>query len=209
MSHLRIESLSFQKLGPVNLAIPVGGCVSLAGPSGAGKTLFLRAIADLDPHAGTVFLDGREQSEFSGPDWRRRVAMLPAESRWWADTVGEHFTPGSLPLILPWLEQFGFNRENAAAKTMRLATDRLSSGERQRLAMIRLLASQPDVLLLDEPTANLDPINTTIFEEIVQTYRQKNDAAVLWVCHDTAQAGRVAERHFQFKEGAMVEGKMP
>ena len=63
----------------------------MKGPSGAGKTLLLRAIADLDPNQGLVSLEGRDRSTIPGPEWRRLVGYVPAEPGWWAETVGEHF----------------------------------------------------------------------------------------------------------------------
>jgi putative ABC transport system ATP-binding protein len=56
-----------------------------------GKTLLLRTVADLDPNDGVVTLDGRDRSTIAGPEWRRLIVYVPAEPRWWADTVGEHF----------------------------------------------------------------------------------------------------------------------
>ena len=71
--------------------MPAGECVAIRGPSGGGKTLLLRAIADLDPNEGTVCLEGRNRATISGPDWRRLFGYVPAEPGWWAETVGNHF----------------------------------------------------------------------------------------------------------------------
>src|SRR3954463_9694840 len=70
--------------------IAAGECVCVGGPSGSGKTRLLRALADLDPHSGDIRLHGREQREYPPYQWRARVAMLPAESAWWAPTVDDH-----------------------------------------------------------------------------------------------------------------------
>ncbi|MEO5574144.1 MAG: ABC transporter ATP-binding protein [Gammaproteobacteria bacterium] len=170
-------------------------CVCVSGPSGAGKTLLLRAIADLDPHRGRVFLDDAECNAFSASDWRGRVGMLPAESQWWGDSVGEHFAQIDYGL----LECLGFDKE-----VMHWQISRLSSGERQRLALVRLLSLRPSALLLDEPTASLDPDNVRRVEELIKDYRSRNETAVLWVSHDPEQIARVADRSLYLANGQLL-----
>ena len=85
-----------------------------------------RVVADLDPHEGDVFLDGTEQRDLPGPEWRRRVALLPAESGWWGESVGEHFAAPPNPDLLGALA--------LDPGCMDWTVSRLSSGERQRLA---------------------------------------------------------------------------
>ena len=81
---------------------------------------------------------------------------------------------------------------------------RLSSGERQRFALLRLLANRPRVLLLDEPTANLDPDNVTRVENLIAAYLSTEDAAVLWVSHDPLQISRVAHRRMRLEAGRLM-----
>ena len=116
-------------LGPFGFEVAAGACLALSGPSGSGKTLLLRALADLDPHEGEVELDGSPQSGCSGPEWRRRVGFLPAESHWWAPRVGDHFRSPADALRAD-LERFGLDPACFDWKV-----ERLSSGERQRLAL--------------------------------------------------------------------------
>jgi ABC-type multidrug transport system ATPase subunit len=89
---LQVRDLRTNLLKPASLSLSAGECTAVTGPSGAGKTSLLRAIADLDPSDGLVCLDGRDRSTIAGPEWRRLVGYVPAEPGWRADTVGEHFS---------------------------------------------------------------------------------------------------------------------
>lgn len=195
---LRVSALHTFQRGPYDLNIAAGECVSLRGASGSGKSLLLRAIADLDPHDGEVFLEQTACGKIPAPQWRRLIALLPVESQWWLDEVGAHFPGGDCP----WLAPLGFS--DAA---MGWQVSRLSSGEKQRLALARALMNRPRVLLLDEPTASLDEGNALALEAVVATYRTDNNAAVLWVSHNAAQAARVAGRHFQLTSQGITEGQ--
>jgi len=196
LSRLHIKSLRFVNRGPFHLSIENGECVCLTGPSGIGKTLLLRSIVDLDCHDGQVYLNDLDRQSIDAPTWRRRVGMLPAESQWWFDTVGEHFSE----INEEWLERLGFKEE-----TMGWTVSRLSTGERQRLALLRLLGNRPEALLLDEPTASLDVANVGEVENMINEYRRDNDVAVLWVTHDPNQAKRVADRRFEISKTSLIE----
>jgi UDP-glucose/iron transport system ATP-binding protein len=197
MSKLQVSDLRTHERGPYSLHIAAGECVSLRGDSGSGKSLLLRAIADLDPHEGQVSLDDRSRTQLSAPQWRKQVALLPAESQWWLDEVGAHFPDDKCP----WLAPLGFG-----AETMHWQVSRLSSGEKQRLSLARTLMNQPRVLLLDEPTASLDTDNVSALEQLIADYRRDTGAAVLWVSHDAQQAARVADRHLQLSAEGIHEG---
>lgn len=174
-----------------------GECVAIRGPSGGGKTLLLRAIADLDPNEGTVCLEGRNRATISGPEWRRLVGYVPAEPGWWAETVGNHFAEWKAAAA--FLERLGFSDET---KTWRIS--RLSTGERLRLALIRALIMRPKVLLLDEPTAALDAASATAVEALMSS-RMRAGLGVLWVTHDPAQARRMAHRQLLVENGCVRE----
>jgi ABC-type iron transport system FetAB ATPase subunit len=196
LSRLRIEGLRFHDIGPIELAIEPRECICISGPSGSGKTLMLRSIADLDPHEGRIFLDAREACEFPAPEWRRRVGLLPSESRWWRDTVRPHLPdPPS-----GWLETLGLGEE-----ALDWPVSRLSAGERQRIALLRLLCNRPEVLLLDEPTARLDPDIVQRTERLISDFREQSEAAVIWISHDPAQIERIARRHYRIESGLLQE----
>jgi putative ABC transport system ATP-binding protein len=194
---LRVRDLRTNILKPSSLSLSAGECIVVRGPTGAGKTLLLRAIADLDPNEGTVCLDGRDRSTIPGPEWRRRVGYMPAEPGWWADTVGEHFSEWTAALA--FVKELGFPEE---AKRWPIA--RLSTGERLRLALIRALMVRPKVLLLDEPTAALDPASAATVEALIAA-QLRAGLAVLWVTHDVEQAKRTADRHLVVSCGQVRE----
>ena len=115
------------------------------------------------------------------PQWRRGVGLLPAESAWWHDIVRPHFEQ----VPHPWLGELGFDDG-----VMEWQVSRLSSGERQRLALLRLLIQKPRVLLLDEPTANLDRRNARCVESLLGRYRREHAVMTIWVSHDPEQLQR-------------------
>ena len=183
---LQVRDFRTNLFKPASFSLSAGECVAVRGPSGAGKTLLLRAIADLDPNEGLVCLDGHDRSMIAGPEWRRLVGYLPAEPGWWADTVGEHFSEWTAALAV--VKDLGLPEEAKAWPITRLST-----GERLRLALVRAMMLRPKVLLLDEPTASLDPASVAAVEALIAT-RVRAGLAVLWVSHDAEQAKRVAHR---------------
>lgn len=191
---LEASGLAIGALSGVAFSVPPGHVFALSGPSGSGKSRLLRALADLDPHDGRVTLGGVAQADVRAHAWRSAVMMVPADSQWWADSVGEHF-PAGLP---EGLAALGFGPE-----VMAWQVSRLSSGERQRLALLRALAHQPRALLLDEPTANLDPEATARVEAWLTGLARTHGWPVLWVAHDAAQIARVADRHLRIVGGAL------
>lgn len=192
---LKIENLLRLGIGPISLEVADGDCVAITGASGSGKSLLLRAIADLDPNEGALSTQSGARADISAPEWRRRVAYLPAESGWWADSVGQHFAdPAQVELA-----SLGLSLDAMAWEVARL-----SSGERQRLAFLRLLSHQPEVLLLDEPTAPLDAENTTLFEQRLNRCLSHGTSVVL-VTHDPAQAARMANRQLVLADGKLTE----
>ena len=191
---LCIKNLQGSHFGQISVTLYARECVVISGPSGSGKSLFLRAIAELDPHQGEVWLNSRSRADYIPMHWRQQVGLLPAEPHWWAQTVGEHF----LGKGNPGLTALGFD-----AHVLKWSVKRLSSGERQRLALLRLLSNQPRVLLLDEPTANLDSHNAQRVETLVNRYLNDENACAFWVTHDSDQIKRIADRIVVFANGKL------
>lgn len=193
---LDLEGVAVGELEPFGVSVGAGEIVCLSGASGSGKTRLLRAVADLEPHAGDVRLGGLVQSQTPASRWRRHVMLVPAESQWWHETVGEHFeTPMSEALETLALP----------AEVPGWSISRLSSGEKQRLALVRALSYAPGALLLDEPTANLDADSIERFEGMIVRWIAERGTPVIWVAHDTGQIKRLAHRHFAISERVVRE----
>lgn len=197
MKGLHIKDLYFQNIGPINLVTKPGECIGISGASGAGKSLFLRAVADMDHYTGSIYLDDVKSTEIPAHNWRKKIGLLPAESSWWFDIVGQHFKLSNYDDLLYSL---GFD-----TGVLKWEIFRLSSGERQRLALLRLLINNPAVLLLDEPTANLDDKNILRVETVIKEYQAKNNLPVIWVSHDKKQIKRVSSRHFSINNSGLLE----
>ena len=198
MPSLHVKALRTALLTSVDLDVDAGELVFLSGPSGSGKSLLLRAIADLDPNDGEVWCGDIARSSIPAPLWRRHVGLLPAESGWWEELVGGHFpvTADDHAGLPELLARLGFDTDVLAWEIRRLST-----GERQRLALARLLLNRPEVLLLDEATANLDPENRARVEAVIADYRAEHAAAVLWVSHDPEQRSRMNGRRLTIHDG--------
>jgi len=195
---LKIKNLTFLKSGSINFEIKATEIIGLSGASGSGKTLLLRALSDLDQHQGDIQLDETIQQNTAAHLWRKKVAMLPAETSWWFDTVEEHFKEYDDEKLLTDLAALGFTKQS-----MQWSIARLSSGEKQRLGLLRLIQNKPQVLLLDEPTANLDKNNTQLFEKFLQNYLAENNACAICVSHDADQLQRICHRQFVIEKGTL------
>ncbi|RVT84348.1 ATP-binding cassette domain-containing protein [Rhodobacteraceae bacterium CCMM004] len=165
----------------VSLAVARGEGLVLAGASGAGKSLLLRRLADLDPGAGRLTLDGRDCAAISAPDYRRRVALVPAEPAFWRPSLRDHAPDADF-------EAVGLDGARPAAPVTSL-----SSGERMRGAIALAVARNPQVLLLDEPTGPLDPRATGVIEALLLRLTAAGTAVIL-TSHDPEQPRRLGFR---------------
>ena len=186
MRMLSLTHFGIGLLRDLDLTVQPAEILCLSGPSGSGKTRLLRAIADLDPHEGGAAFNGTRQADLPAHQWRRQVMLVPAESQWWDEEVGAHFPTDAGD---EW-QALGF-----AENPLSWRVSRLSTGEKQRLALWRALARQPAALLLDEPTANLDERSRHRTERWLLARIREHGWPVIWVAHDEAQIGRVADRH--------------
>ncbi|MHC1783069.1 MAG: phosphate ABC transporter ATP-binding protein [Anaerolineaceae bacterium] len=193
-----------------DLKIQAGQIVGLVGPSGAGKSTLLRLLNFLEaPTKGhirfhkTEFTSGIEMPL----DLRRRVTMVfqrpmllnqsvEANVNFGLQLRGQHHTRDQVQAAL---EEVGLgNMAKAKART-------LSGGEAQRVALARAIVLQPEVLLLDEPTANLDPYNVGLIENIVRRLNEQHRTTLVLVTHNVFQAKRLAQRIIFLLDGKVIE----
>lgn len=190
---LRVEHLRTGELPPLSFVVPDGECLALEGPSGSGKTRLLRAIADLEDSRGHVFLDGAERREMPAPRWRALVRYVSAEPAWWTPAPRQSFS--STPRMLEKIER-GMISLALTPELLDRPVAQLSTGERQRFALLRALMDEPRVLLLDEPTSALGPGHTALVEELLRYQLISNRSAII-VSHDEAQITRLADARLQ------------
>jgi len=197
MTLLELSNIARQGLQPVTLNLAAGSCCVIMGPSGAGKSLLLRAVADLDPHSGEAYLDGTACSAMSAPHWRRQVTYVAAEPGWWDDHVAAHMAQPERAAALA-------QRLDLPGDVMTAAVARLSTGERQRLALIRALIQDPKVLLLDEPTGALD---AAVGDKVAVLLEERRDQGLglLIVTHDEAFGRRLGDRVRRMRGGHLGE----
>ncbi len=192
---------------------PVGEVVAVLGPSGAGKTTVLRALAGLDgPHGGTVSLDGDVWDEPGRqvlPSARRHVGLVLAEPLLLphldavtnvaiavdAGTGG----PQAVAEAEVWLEALGLE------ELMGTRPGELSTGQAQRVALARALATRPDVLLLDEPLANLDVATRSSVRRALDAALQTFRGPVVMVSHDPVDAYALADRVVVVEDGTVSQ----
>lgn len=205
-------------LHAVDVEVPSGQTTVIVGPNGSGKSTLLRSLGRLQPHAGSVLLDGGDVARMTARAYARRVAMLP-QSPAAPDnlTVLDLVTRGRDP-HRRWYDQWSAADErivlDALARTgLEALSDRpletLSGGQRQRAWIALALAQSADVLLLDEPTTYLDIAHQLDVLETLAELRRDHGLTVVMVLHDLALAVRYADRIIVVDEGAVVGAGAP
>jgi putative ABC transport system ATP-binding protein len=178
------------------------GATALLGPSGAGKSTLLRLLNRLaDPDQGSVRFRGEDVAAIDVLALRRRACLVPQLPAPLPGTVESNVRHGAQlagrePPVGRALELAGLNGGYAEREA-----SRLSVGEQQRVMLARALALQPEVLLLDEPTSALDEDARAGVERTLAELRERLDVSLVVVTHDRAQAGRLATRVVEIRDG--------
>ncbi|MFN2375451.1 MAG: ABC transporter ATP-binding protein [Candidatus Binatia bacterium] len=197
------------RLDGIDLAVEAGGSLALVGPNGSGKTTLLRlAAGELTPSSGSIHVAGLDPASASRRELARRVAVVAAHA-----TVGFGYTVEEVVLMgrAPWLEGYALESDEdveiarAAMQAMDVVHlggrvfDSLSSGEKQRAAVARALAQQPELVLLDEPGAFLDIKHQVELYDVLLERSRETGLTVVSVLHDLNLAalyfGNVAMLH--------------
>ena len=197
-------------LSGLSLELPAGSRVAIQGPTGAGKTLLLRSLALLDPvEEGEVRWGGSPIEDCDVPEFRRRVLYLAQRPALFEGTVEDNLR---IPYSLRHTEG-RFDRQAAVERLAILGREasflsrrqgRLSGGEAQLVALVRALQLEPQVLLLDEPTAAMDPETESAAEGVLLAWLGEDaDRSFLWVSHSSEQTERVAQELWTLRGGRL------
>ncbi len=209
-----------QALQNINLSISERSVTALIGPSGCGKSTYLRSLNRMNDIiegtrvTGKVLLDGEDiyAREVDVVELRKRVGMVFQKSTPFPKSIFDNVAFGpriagvrSLAVLAPLVEQCLkqaalWNEVKDRLKDSALA---LSGGQQQRLCIARALATNPDVLLMDEPASALDPGSTARIEDLI--FELKQNYTIVIVTHNMQQAARVSEHTAFFCQGRLVE----
>ncbi|MCC7486541.1 MAG: ATP-binding cassette domain-containing protein [Burkholderiales bacterium] len=202
-----------EALSGVSLAIEAGELVFVTGPSGAGKSTLMRLMAAIErPTAGTVMINGQNVGALRDralPYLRRNFGLVFQDHKLLFDRSA--FDNVALPLAI-----VGFPRREAARRA-RAALDKvgllrheranpvaLSGGEQQRLALARAIVHRPAILLVDEPTGNLDAASAAALGELLKSFNEVGVTVVI-ASHDEALAARLAPRRLALDRGKLAD----
>jgi tungstate transport system ATP-binding protein len=185
----------------INLKVEKGEVFALIGPTGAGKTTFLRLLNLLDlPASGIIYFDGIDTAGSAGlrTELRRRMGFVFQKPVVFNMSVYDNIACG-----LKWRKERKSEIRQKVNSMLELVSlsdykDRnartLSGGEVQMVAIARAMVSEPEVLLLDEPTANLDPVSASRIESLIADIAHRHNTTIIMATHDMSQGQRLADR---------------
>jgi tungstate transport system ATP-binding protein len=198
----------------VSLSIEKGEILAIIGPTGSGKTTLLRVIDQLDkPASGKVLFDEREVTPRLRTQVRRKISMVLQKPVVFDASVYDNVAyplrvrrynrkaiPEKVNAMLKTVGLDGYQKRNART---------LSGGETQKVALARALITDPQVLLLDEPTANLDPASLNAIEEFILRFNRDHGMAIVIATHEMAQGQRLATRIGVMMQGELIQVGKP
>ena len=221
LTHVFSPDTPFEKaaIRDVNLRIPQGQFAALIGHTGSGKSTFIQHLnALLQPTTGRVLLDGQDinKDKYTRRDvkWKVGLVFQYPEYQLFEETVYRDIAFGPTNMKLGKAEIDERVREAAAftgveEELFERSPLELSGGQKRRIAIAGVIAMRPEVLILDEPTAGLDPAGCAQILENVRNYREKSGATVLIVSHSMDDVARIAERIIVFDHGGVAMDGTP
>ena len=224
MSEIRVEDLShvysagtpFEKaaIEHINITIPQGQLVGLIGHTGSGKSTFIQHLNGLlSPSSGKIFVDGKDinTDKYTRRDvkWQVGLVFQYPEYQLFEETVYKDIAFGPKNMKLSEAEVDERVREAAGfvgvdEELFEKSPLELSGGQKRRIAIAGVIAMRPGVLILDEPTAGLDPAGCRQILDNICAYREKTGATVIIVSHNMDDVARIAERIIVFSHGRVV-----
>jgi putative ABC transport system ATP-binding protein len=195
-------------LNGINLDIKKGEIISLVGPSGSGKSTLLRCLNRLiELDEGSIIFDKKDFKLFQPAEIRRSLILVQQESVMFEGSVIDNIGFGprlignnDIKHLIKCMKDAGLSDDFANKNA-----EKLSGGEKKRVALARALALKPSVLLLDEPTAGVDPKNMSKVENTIVNFSKNLGLTVVWVTHDVSQAKRVSNRIANLKDGKVIQ----
>ncbi len=198
----------------VSLTVEKGEVLAIIGPTGTGKTTLLRLLDHLDkPFSGKIVFDGREVTSRLKTEVRRKISMVLQKPVVFDASVYDNVAyplrirkhekkaiPEKVNGMLKTVGLDGYQKRNART---------LSGGETQKVALARALITDPQLLLLDEPTANLDPVSLNTIEEFILRFNRDNGMAIVIATHEMAQGQRLAHRIGVMMDGELIQVGKP
>ncbi|SEF84258.1 ATP-binding cassette domain-containing protein [Paenibacillus sp. UNC499MF] len=193
----------------ISAEVGEGERIAVIGTSGQGKTTLLRILARLDcPDEGELRLHGKSADEWKPQEWRKKICYVAQQPVMLPGSVEENLQTVSR------LHGTTFERELAKRYMAALGLDELdwskqggdlSGGEKQRTALVRAMLLQPEVMLLDEVTASLDPGSKRAAERLLTDWSRSAGTSLVWITHDLEQAAQISDAVWFMDEGRLME----
>jgi len=201
----------------VSMEIKDGEFVVLIGPSGCGKTTSLKMINRLiEPSSGTIYIDGQDISKMDPIELRRNIGYVIQQIGLFPHmTVRQNIE--LVPLLKKWPKEKRLKRVEELLNLVGLPPEQymnrfpseLSGGQRQRVGVARALASDPDIILMDEPFSAIDPIARTQLQDELYELQEKLKKTIVFVTHDIDEALKLADRICIMRDGTVVQFDTP
>ncbi|MGO1760233.1 MAG: betaine/proline/choline family ABC transporter ATP-binding protein [Mammaliicoccus vitulinus] len=200
----------------INMEVETGDFIAFIGTSGSGKTTALRMINRMiEPTSGTITLNGKDLSKMNSVNLRRNIGYVIQQIGLMPHmTIRENIV--LVPKLLKWRKE---EKEKKAKELIKLVDlpesyldlypTQLSGGQQQRIGVVRALAADQDIILMDEPFGALDPITRDTLQDLVKTLQQKLGKTIIFVTHDMDEAIKLADRICIMSEGEIIQFDTP